>query len=259
MSITIFKTNKFVFYVDDKIRNSVNKTTIINKYSIPIEDRRSKITFIDKKISKKSSSKSISKGSRTSISKSTPKSSHEVVTEKIKTQRVSSNKTKKDSKKESHPELQQKIHFHDDDLSVKKPSLNKRNSNKIINNSQTSEQKVINTLIEYIPPKIEQTPGKLNQLKYGHASQYENVEDKWEPFICKVIKRLFSKKLGRYILHVDDGDGNVYKVHIASQLFELIKNNTINVGDWIKVNNYSATNMSNDKPRTVIFINIEKS
>ena len=265
MSITIFRTNKIVFYVNDKVRNSVSNKTIINKYNIPIEDKRSKISFVDKKIPKKARKSIIG-------SKESPKANHQSTnqsTNQLTNHKSKLNKLKND---DIQSELQLKLHFNDDNQSnvKKKPTIRLSKDQKPGSEgphsgrtnfvSTHSDPQVLktNTLIEYIQPKIKQTPGKLKQLKFGHTSQYENVEDEWKPFICKIIKRMFSKKLGRYIIQVDDGDGDVYNVHVATQIFNLLKNNSVNIGDWIRVNKYSATNTTQDKARTVIFVNIEK-
>lgn len=230
MSVTIFRTNKIVFYVDHKMRNSIIKKTIINKYNIPIEDKRSKITFTDKKPTKKRATKTAKNVLRTSISVNTP------------------------SQKETS--LSQITLFNEEEIQKKEKVLTIAPIETNITTTEEKQDPLI--LVKYETPKLTQTPGKLKQLKFGHTSQYENVQDKWEPFICKIYKRLFSKKLGRYILEVGDGDDSIHKVHIASQLFTLIKNNIINIGDWIKVNHYSATNLSYDKPRIIMVVDIDK-
>ena len=251
MSVTIFRTKKLVFYVDQKIRNGITKKTIINKYNIPIEDKRSKITFGDKKPSKKRTSK-LSLNQRKSILQNIPS-------------------VPMTPKKDPHKK-QEIMMFHDQEIEDE-IVLHKATSSQNITSQNTTPQNIIthafklqqpqlqisNTLLQYVPPKLSQTPGKLKHLKFGHTSQYENIEEKWEPFICKVEKRLFSNRTNKYVLQVTDGDGDSYNVHVASQLFELIQKNLINVGDWIEVNHYSATNMSYDKPRLVIFVNFEKT
>lgn len=83
----------------------------------------------------------------------------------------------------------------------------------------------------------------------------------WPPFVCQVKKRLFSKKINRYLLKVDDGDGTVHKIHLGSQLFCGIKGDIIKVDDWIRVVHYAVTILNPEKrskPRFIMLTKIEK-
>lgn len=106
------------------------------------------------------------------------------------------------------------------------------------------------------------TPQKsfLKDLLWGHTYDDPNTPDRWDPFVCKIEKRLYSKKLKRYLLEVSDCSAETHTVHIGTQLFSLIKDNIIKAGDTIKVNYYSATNMHQESgiSRLVLFTNIEK-
>jgi hypothetical protein len=97
-------------------------------------------------------------------------------------------------------------------------------------------------------------------LLWGHTYDNPNTPEIWDPFICKIEKRLFSKKINRYLLEVSDENADTYKVHVGSQLFPLIKDNSIQAGDLVRVKHYSATNLhqENGYPRLVLFTDLEK-
>lgn len=85
---------------------------------------------------------------------------------------------------------------------------------------------------------------------------YTGKSGKWDPFICRVEARLFHKKSNRYMLKLYDGTA-LYKVHLGSQLFEMVKQKFVDKGDFIKVIDYAAT-LLNPRKRIVILHNIKK-
>lgn len=79
----------------------------------------------------------------------------------------------------------------------------------------------------------------------------------WKPFVCKVSKRLYNKRLNRWYLKVTDLE-NEYRVAIASQCFHLFEQNVINKEDIIYVKYYVITNVNPKKPKFIMFTNIHK-
>lgn len=73
-----------------------------------------------------------------------------------------------------------------------------------------------------------------------------------ESFVCEVKARLFNKKTQRYMLKVYDGVG-LFKVQIASQLFDMIKEKFIDKGDIIKVLHYACSKISLRKKIVVLY------
>lgn len=129
--------------------------------------------------------------------------------------------------------------------------------------SNTSNDKPNNTLQNNkIQNTIQVQKGNsfLKDLLWGHTYENPDTPEKWDPFVCKIEKRLYSKKINRYLLEVSDNSNETFTVHIGSQLFPLIKDNTIQVGDVVRVNYYSATNIQqeNGHPRLVLFTDLEK-
>jgi hypothetical protein len=111
-------------------------------------------------------------------------------------------------------------------------------------------------------------PGFINTLHKGEiywkdrysftfaGTKYQEV---WPPFVCQIKKRIFSKKIKRYLLLVDDGDGNHHKIPISTQMFWGIKDNVFEVGDWIRIVDYAVTIISPKKKQRFIFLaKIEK-
>ena len=95
--------------------------------------------------------------------------------------------------------------------------------------------------------KFSQNAGFINKL------QTQKIPD-WPPFVCQIKKRIYSKKVNRYLLKVDDGDGTIHKVHLASQLFWGIKEDIIKVGDWVRIVYYGVTIINPEKSRKLRFI-----
>lgn len=247
MSVTVYKSNQTVFYLNGKILHKNNKkNTIIRKYNIPIEDKRTKIKFTDN---------FLFKPTNVEMGEEIPQEIQEI--QEIQPQ---FNVSKK------------RIKFH---ISFNKDSSSKSSSNKLVSDDRKDDVTVGGNVDGYGGGKcysgkvdedccgksdrsLELSAGKLKQLKFGHMTQYENVEDNRLPFICKVEKRFYSSKTNKYLFQVSDGDKESYIVNTSSQMVDLIKNNIVKPNDFIKVNYYTATNISNEKPRVVIFVEFEK-
>lgn len=101
----------------------------------------------------------------------------------------------------------------------------------------------------HVPDELPITQSAIGNLFTGKA-------EKWDPFVCKVVSRLFHKKSNRYMLKLFDGTAQ-YKVHLGSQLFELVKQKFIDTDDMIQVVDYASTLISSRK-RVVFLYNIKK-
>ena len=103
--------------------------------------------------------------------------------------------------------------------------------------------------------KLDITKGFISRLmKVGESNL------NWDPFVCKVVKILFNKKLKRWFLVVSDIE-NEFRVAIATQCFKLFKSDTdeeINKGDVIYVEYYAVTTVHPNTPKFIMFTKIHK-
>ena len=256
MTITTFRRHKLFLYVIDDLydqndsTNTANKNEIqvpvkitkhlISKYCIPCEDEMSLISFV-------------SPDNNQVIAKQ--KRKEQIPTPTLKTDESS-------IEPKSKPFVKPPIKSIKETKPKKVPTKVTKKKKDMVTNDIVKKQEIIT---KEKPNKKELSTGYLKQLKYGHSSHFsETVPKKWDPFVCKIEKRLFSKNISRYLLKVSDGDGEIYKIHLASQLFPYFdsKNakydeNRFKQANLIRVMHYTATNIDQDKPRFIIFTDIE--
>jgi hypothetical protein len=79
----------------------------------------------------------------------------------------------------------------------------------------------------------------------------------WEPFVCKIEKRLYNKRIKKWFLVLNDNK-NSFRVGIATQCFDLFEKNIIKKSDLLYVNIYTATIMRPKKPKFIILIDFHK-
>lgn len=123
----------------------------------------------------------------------------------------------------------------------------------------------INPSVKHQPPAIPVTDFDYYTVKFDKnpvitqsaiGNLFTKKLEKWDPFVCRVEARMFHKKSNRYMLQLFDGTA-LYKVHLGSQLFELIKQKFIDKGDLIQVIDYTST-ILNSRKRLVVLYNIKK-
>lgn len=128
-----------------------------------------------------------------------------------------------------------------------------RNSATVV--AATSATADLNTGIsannEYIIQKYpEITTGFVTKLA-GRA------QIEWNPFICKIEKRIFNKTNKWWYLIVNDGEKS-HRVAIASQCFYLFENDLVKKDDYIYVQYYTATKISGNKSKVLFFTKFYK-
>jgi len=74
----------------------------------------------------------------------------------------------------------------------------------------------------------------------------------WEPFVCKIEKRIFNKNTKRWYLLVNDLEKS-HRVMVASQCFYLFEQDLIKKDDTIYVEHYTSTRLTSNKPKIIIF------
>lgn len=131
-------------------------------------------------------------------------------------------------------------------------NLNKSSSSNISNISNIPEQ--FNETQYEIFTKHTSNPLKIDDGFLGFLHNTSKVEamKRYKPFVCKVVARMHSQKTNRYMLQLSDGY-EIYKVHVGSQLFNLIKNKFIDKDDIIEVIDYCSTKTAPNKRVVIIF------
>jgi len=103
------------------------------------------------------------------------------------------------------------------------------------------------------PIFVELTPKSIARLR-----STSNVE--WNPFICRIHKVIFNKRINRFSLQVSD-NSDIFKVELGSQLFPLIKSRFLSKGDIIRVSDYTITTYRpspNDEDQVVTKSKVKK-
>ena len=82
-------------------------------------------------------------------------------------------------------------------------------------------------------------------------------EIEWDPFVCKVEKRLFNETQKRWYLVLND-DQSSTKVIVATQCFHLFEKDIVKENDLIHVCHYAVTKLYDNKPKIMILTNFLK-
>jgi flagellar biosynthesis GTPase FlhF len=276
-----FRKHKVFFYINIDENNDIHKVPVkitnklIQKYIIPVENLENKtVDFAENLIY--SENVKIKKEKNAKIEKEKGKENAKIEREKVKIEKekakiekekakIEKEKEKEKAKIEKEKEKENaKIEKEKEKENAKIEKEKEKEKAKIKKEKEKIEKEKPKEEVVYPPinktallPQEQMVSGFLNNLKYGHINK--NQEDlKWDPFVCKIEKRIFSSKTKRYSLKVSDGTGELCKVHLASQLFDDIKNNVLQKNDYIKVIHYSATIMDYNKGKIIIFCHVEK-
>jgi hypothetical protein len=113
----------------------------------------------------------------------------------------------------------------------------------------------INSLVSYEEQHIIQKPGVITSGFLSKLTGRTQIE--WEPFVCKVEKRIFNKINNRWYLIVNDSEKS-HRVVMATQCFKLFEKDIVKKDDLIYVEYYTATKLASNKPKLVMFTKIYK-
>jgi hypothetical protein len=133
------------------------------------------------------------------------------------------------------------------------------NSSNSTNSSTSSNSKTI--IIKKSDAKVKETDDMVVVMKDakitdGFLTQLAGKDQiKWDPFVCKVEKKIFNKISKWWFLIVNDGKSS-YRVAVATQCLKVIEN--IQKDNLIYVEYYTATTIHSKKPKIIIFTKITK-
>jgi len=273
-----FRKHKVFFYInvdensEDNTKVPVKVTNkLVQRYVIPLENSANNtVDFTENVIYSENAKFNVKENAKiekeklkekAKIEKEKAKIEKEKAKEKVKIEKEKA-KIEKNKEKERVKIEKEKAKIEKERNEKEKAKIEKEKNEKEKTREKEEIENVISPTIKKIKklsPQEQMVSGFLKDLKYGHINKDPNyLNIKWDPFVCKIEKRIFSSKTKRYCLKVSDGNGELCKVHLASQLFDDIKNNVLQKGDYIKVIHYSATIMDYDKAKIIIFCHVEK-
>lgn len=114
------------------------------------------------------------------------------------------------------------------------------------------------TAIPMPTPPVTTIMKKDVQITNGFVSKLAGrTQIDWEPFICKIEKRIYNKITKRWYLLVNDLEKS-HRVMIASQCFYLFEKDIIKKDDIIYVEHYTSTRLASNKPKIIIFTKFYK-
>jgi hypothetical protein len=132
---------------------------------------------------------------------------------------------------------------------------------KIINLVKTPIKSVVVIANTPRTPRVVVVPANTIVMKNakitdGFVTQLAGKDQiNWDPFVCKVEKKVYNKNTKWWYLIVNDNKKS-HRIVVATQCFELLK--TIEKDDLIFVEYYTATTIHSKKPKIIIFTKITK-
>lgn len=105
------------------------------------------------------------------------------------------------------------------------------------------DMSLIERSVRLIEMQLKSTiPANLNTpITNGYITNLLNGKTQtWDPFVCIVKKRIYKRSIDRYMIEAYDGICN-YKLHVASQVQDLVKYKIINKEDRIYIKDYACT------------------